>query len=213
MARQKSIVVAAYGAWEKASSNPAEQILYQLEKQDWGEHKFVPLPVSVVTDQLFETVTTTLKTHRPDYWLGLGVAPGATAIRLEAIGTNWANFEAPDNNGVKLEGEPLLTSCQAAFNASIPNKSIVDAIRAEFIPAQVSYNAGNHMCNQMLYTSCFASEHFETGTKCGFMHVPYSHRSAMDSATGGNIPASMGLETMAQAAKIAVFTLLHTNDQ
>lgn len=213
MKSAKNIVITAYGTWAKASINPAAQVLRGIEQCSWQGHNVIIVDVPVLTEDLFEFVKSLIAEHKPDYWLSLGVAPGSPIIRLEAIGTNWRHFDTADNAGITLEHTSTIEGGPAAYNATIPNHRIVEAIRAESIPAEVSYFAGNHLCNQMLYTLGFLRESLDLKTKYGFMHVPYSSEFVASQCDFASVPPSMDLAQMIRAGNIAVQELIsHTED-
>ena len=68
------------------------------------------------------------------------------------------------------EGSALLARYQASYFATLPIKSIVDAIRAEGLPAAVSNSAGTFVCNHLMYCVLHALE--DSATRAGFIHVP-----------------------------------------
>ena len=59
-----------------------------------------------------------------------------------------------------------------AYNATLPNEEIVDAINKAGIPAALSFHAGTHLCNQMLYTTAHLIRQSGMSTLNGFVHVP-----------------------------------------
>ena len=85
-----------------------------------------------------------------------------------------------------------------AYFATIPTREIVDALREQGIPAQLSYSAGTFVCNNLLYCALHESERSNPAPRCGFVHVPYLPEQTKD----GNAP-SMGLEMMVKALETA----------
>ena len=208
MSKEKTVVVAGYGAWAKADNNPASQVAQAVGQRSWGLHRVIHLEIPVRTTALTDILKQAIDAHRPDYWLGVGIAPGACGIRMEALGTNWRSFDVADNDGLRLEHEATVPGGPAAYDATLPNQQIVAACRAQGIPAALSYSAGNHLCNQMLYTTRHLVDQSTAQMGCGFMHLPLTPE--MVAAEGSETPMqpSMALDTMVQAGCIAVETLL-----
>lgn len=204
MSGSKTIIVAGYSAWAKTQTNPAMLVMHGVEAREWPDHTLIALEVPVRTHGLQNLIETTLREHRPDIWLGIGVAAGAPTLRLEMVGTNWRDFDVPDAAGVCMSREPVIEGGPAAYNATIPNAQIVEAIRAAGIPAIISYSAGSHMCNQMLYTTRHLSKQHGLATLCGFLHVPLTPAHVADDEVTPEPLASMALDMMIEGACIAV---------
>lgn len=204
MANPRKVVVAGYGAWAMTATNPAAETLKLLRAQTWPDCDLVALEVPVRTDGLMDFVEEALITHKPEIWLGLGVAPEAMTIRMEAIGVNCRDFIVPDNEGVQHKGEAILEEGPAAFFSTLPSREIVEAMLKAGIPAELSYSAGTHLCNQMLYSSLHLIETHRLQTLSGFLHVPYTPEFVAEHLASEGIKPSLPLSVMAKAATVAV---------
>ena len=204
MADSKTVVVTAFGPWAKTATNPAAETLAVLAAQSWDNCRFVPIEVPVETNGLLPRVEEALLTHRPTVWMGLGVAPGALGMRAEAVGINCRDFDVEDNDGVVLNGAPIVEAGAAAYFATLPVRDIVAAIQAKGIPTALSYAAGTHLCNQMLYTSLHLIERHGLATRCGFLHVPYTPAFVAHAFSAEEVQPSMALDLMATAARTAI---------
>ncbi|MDF1709637.1 MAG: hypothetical protein P1U72_16190 [Paracoccaceae bacterium] len=208
MSEQKTVIVAGYGAWAKADNNPASETAKHVAAQEWGAHRVVHLEVPVRTNGLMAFLTDAIAEYAPDHWLGFGIAPGACGIRMEALGTNWRSFDVPDNDGLTLVHEATVAGGPAAYDATVPNARIVKACRTQGIPAAISYSAGNHLCNQMLYITRHLVETGAAQMTCGFMHLPMTPEMVAAEHAEKEMRPSMALETMVRAGGIAVKALL-----
>jgi pyroglutamyl-peptidase len=204
MVDQRTVVVTGFGNWARTAPNPATLALRELSAQTWRHCRFVPIEVPVKTTGLFEIVEDALLTYRPAIWLGLGVAPEATVIRLEVAGINCRDFDVPDNDDLKLDGAPVVEGGDDAYFSTLPVRDLVSAIQDAEIPVSISYSAGTHLCNQMLYTSLHLTRRHGLDTKCGFMHVPYTPDLASKLAETEGPQPSMALPLMTEAARIAI---------
>ncbi len=207
MGKSKTIIVASYGAWARAETNPAALTMKGVARCDWQEHKLIALEFPVLTEGLFQTIETAMSEHQPDIWLGIGLAPGSMVLRAEIIATNWRDFDVPDNAGSRLTCEPIIKNGPAAYNATIPCQRIVSAMQKSGIPAAVSYSAGTHLCNQMLYTTNYLSAQNGGEMKCGFLHVPFTPEHIVEYFPAHEPQPSMTLEMMVKGACIAIRTI------
>ncbi|MGF1608688.1 MAG: hypothetical protein ACFCUQ_04785 [Kiloniellales bacterium] len=212
MSGETTVVVTGYGAWAKTAPNPAALVLRQLAAQSWPGCRLVPIEVPVKTTVLLSLVRDALLAHRPAIWLGIGVAPGTVGVRGEMVGINWRDFDVPDNDDVTLDGVPIVEEGAAAHFSTLPIRAMVEAIQAEDIPASVSYAAGTHLCNQMLYTSLHLVDRHGLETRCGFLHVPYTPELAARLLAAEGPQPSMALADMSRAARIAIERALASLD-
>ncbi len=103
-----------------------------------------------------------------DYALHLGQAPGATDIRLEAVGLNLS----------KRHSQPAATAAvlsddgPVAYRSALPLEAWAEKLRAARIPAQVSYHAGTFLCNATLYWSHHYAQQMKLTTRSTFVHLP-----------------------------------------
>ena len=208
VSKPKTIVVAAYGGWARADTNPSALTMKALASLDWQKHKLIAIEIPVLTEELYQTIETALAEHQPDIWLGIGLASGSMVMRAEMVATNWRDFDVPDNAGVRLSCQPIFKNGPAAYNATIPNQKIMRAMRKAGIPAAVSYSAGTHLCNQMLYTVHHLTAQNGGEILCGFLHVPYTPEHIVDYLPIDEPQPSMTLEMMVEGARIAIRTIL-----
>lgn len=145
---------------------------------------------------------------RPDAVLCVGQYGGANCIRVERVAINLRDARIADNAGKQPTDEPVVAGGPDAYFATIPTREIVDALREQGIPAQLSYSAGTFVCNNLLYCALHESERSNPAPRCGFVHVPYLPEQTKD----GNAP-SMGLEMMVKALHIAVEAIAEEEKQ
>lgn len=206
MAHQPKILVAGYGPWAKAENNPAAQTVEELRKYEWAhcDVSFHVLPVRSAS--LEDTVSALLDEHRPDAWVGIGVSD-AGVIQPEMVGINWRHFSVPDVSGTKFEKTPVLTDGPDAYNATLPNAKMVEAVNTAGIPAALSFHAGTHLCNQMLYTTAHLVKQQGLSTLHGFIHVPQTPSNiAMTQHRKAHLP-SMSLPMITEAIAICIKTI------
>ena len=135
---------------------------------------------------------------RPDAVLSVGQYGGTNCIRVERVAVNLRDARIADNAGAKPVDELVVPGAPDADFAPLPTRRIVEKLRGEDIPAQLSYSAGTFVCNNLLYCALHESAQKFPATRCGFVHVPYLPEQAKD----GNAP-SMSLALMTKALEIA----------
>jgi len=199
------IVIAGYGSWAKASANPAARIVARLQTREWTDIDVVAVEIPVNAAELSGRIDTLLQEVRPDAWIGLGVAPSSTLIRAEMVGINWLHAEVPDSTGAQFDQLRIVPQGPAAYDATLPNAKIVTAIRAAEVPAHLSFSAGTHLCNHMLYTTGHLIQKLGLNTRFGFIHLPYAMDDHLSPDQDGDIHPSMPLDLMITAVTTAVY--------
>ncbi len=206
MAHQPKILVAGYGAWAKAENNPAAQVVKELGTRNWTGCELVLHVMPVLSADLTDNISNLLEQHKPDAWVGLGVSD-AGIIQTEMLGINWRHFEVPDVTGAQLDQSPVFPGGPAAYNATLPNAKMVKAVNKAGIPASVSFHAGTHLCNQMLYTAQHLIQQRGLSTLSGFIHVPQTPGNIAMTERRKPQTSSMSLPMIADAIATCIDTL------
>ncbi len=165
------ILVAGFGSWAKAQANPARDIALKLGARTWDNCEVVGVELPVDTTFIASEIDRLLTQHSPDAWIGVGVS-SAAVVQAEMVGINWRDFDVPDVGGKKIGRSAVIEDGAAAYFATLPNFECVDAMRSAGLPSEVSFHAGTHLCNQMLYTTSHLIKARGLSTLAGFVHVP-----------------------------------------
>lgn len=204
MGARPTIIVAGYGSWAEADVNPASQILVELEKTSWPECHLVCLEIPVESATLLQRLDEYFVKYAPDAWIGLGVNSTGATINPELVGINWRHFMTPDISGATAHMLPIIQGGPVAYGSDLPNQAIVERLCAAQIPAALSFHAGTHCCNQMLYSVRHIVETRGLKTLSGFIHVPQTPANIARRRHPKQMGSSMSLEVMSRAIAMAV---------
>lgn len=187
-----------------ANVNPAAQAVTGLMHHRFKELDLHCLEVPVDTNALYGWLENTLLTYKPDIWIGVGVAVKSPAILIENVGINIRCFDTPDINGTTMTPNAIVDDGLLAYRSNLPTQSIVQNLRSAGIPTDLSFHAGTHLCNQMLYSVLYLSQIKSLNLISGFVHVPQSTDNVASSGIGAAMGSSMPVSMMTQALAIAV---------
>lgn len=109
---------------------------------------------------------------RPDIVLMLGIADARGQITPERVAINVDDYRIPDNAGNRPMDEPVVPGGPVAYLATLPVKRIVERLREEAIPAEVSNSAGTFLCNHVSYAMLHHIERSGAPCQAGFIHIP-----------------------------------------
>ncbi|HUA28918.1 MAG TPA: pyroglutamyl-peptidase I [Streptosporangiaceae bacterium] len=165
-------VVQGFGPFGDFAVNPSELLVRSLAERGDDDVVTEVLPVSM--QQVAEAVPKLMNEHRPDLWLGVGLAAGRTALSIEAVAVNLASWPQAhaDADGVSVSRQPVTDGGPAAYLTTLPAEQILNAWRDAGIPGYVSQSAGSYLCNLSFYCAARAAQELGVGCRVGFLHVP-----------------------------------------
>lgn len=172
-AARRTILVTGFGGFPGAARNPTERIVAELRRHAprlarlGVELRCAVLPVEyaglqVRLDRLAEA-------HRPDVVLHFGLAGRRRRVSVELRAVNRAGPLHPDAAG-RRPGQVLVPGGAPVLRATIPARRVLAALRAAGAAAHASHDAGDYLCNAVLYRSL--AKGAVTGAVAGFIHVP-----------------------------------------
>ena len=174
------ILLTGFEPFGTATSNPSGEIVKQIS----GDN-IVSGILGVTYNQSADRLLALIAEHNPDVVICLGQSEGRTAITPEKVAINLDDARLADNEGILRNDVKILETGADAYFSTLPIKEMVDAIKAQGIPATVSLSAGAFLCNHIFYVA--QNKFAGTKIRSGFVHVPL-----MDSQA----PEFPGLPTM-----------------
>ena len=175
-----TILLTGFEPFGTATSNPSGEIVKQIS----GENVVTAiLPVAYA--QSAERLLSLIDQHNPDVVICLGQAEGRTQITPEKVAINLDDARLADNEGVLRNDVKIIEHGPDAYFSTLPVKDMVEAMKAQGIPAAVSLSAGAFLCNHVFYVA--QNKFAGSNVRSGFVHVPL-----MDSQA----PEFPGLPTM-----------------
>ncbi|WP_343234207.1 pyroglutamyl-peptidase I [Microbacterium salsuginis] len=178
--------------------NPSGEAVRTVAERWAGPESLVTAVLPVTFAGSAERLRELLSEHRPDIVVATGLAGGRAAIGVERIAVNLVDARIPDNDGAQPVDVPSVPGAPAAHFATLPVKEIARRIADAGIPAEVSYSAGTFVCNHAFFTALEAAA---SGTRAGFVHVPWSAEHAPSHEV-----AALPLADIVRSLEIAVRT-------
>lgn len=115
----------------------------------------------VESQQVEKKLHSLLEKYNPACCIFTGQAPSCNRITIEKVGLN------------SFMGEIIDPDQTVAYWSNLPGtKTMQEALHAENIPAAYSYNAGQSLCNHILYSSLRTAHQSGRACKSGFIHIP-----------------------------------------
>jgi len=167
-----SVLVQGFWPFGGLDVNPSELLVRELAGREDPDLLTEVLPVS--RRRVTEEIPRLMAEHRPRAWVGVGLAAGRTALSVEAVAVNLADWPEADadHDGVAVARVPVLYDGPAAHLTTLPVERILSSWRTAGIPGYLSRTAGSYLCNLSFYVAAQAAKDLGLGCMVGFIHVP-----------------------------------------
>jgi pyroglutamyl-peptidase len=171
--------------------NASQKLVEALAAEPPEEHELATALLPVVWNCAADELASALERERPELVVCFGQADGRAQVEVERFALNF-------DDGSDEEGETRRAEIDAggpvAYRSALPVDAVVDALRAEGIPAAASRDAGGFLCNHVFYVLMRTLAE-RSGVRGGFVHVPLLPEQALERA----VP-SLPLATLVRAA-------------
>lgn len=165
------VLVTGFDPFNNDTINPAWEAVSRLKDEIAGA-QIVKLQVPTVFHKSIQVIREAMDREQPDVVLSVGQAYGRGDITPERVGINLSDATFADNEGYQPTDEPIFADGADGYFSTLPNKAMVEAIRAKGIPASVSTTAGTFVCNHVLYGVQYHVRKDFPNTRSGFIHIP-----------------------------------------
>lgn len=166
------VLLTGFGPFPRAPFNPSAALVKALARRrrpaladiERSTHVFATIYASVDHDlpRLFA--------QKPDVMLMFGLAARTRHLRIETRARNAVSVVIPDAGGFRHAGAALAPAGPSALRGAAPFSRLLGALRQRGLPARLSRDAGNYLCN---YAYWRALERAGGGAPLvQFIHVP-----------------------------------------
>ncbi len=143
--------------------------------------------------------------EKVDYVLMMGEYVGRAMITCERFAhrlIDSSRYQLVDNDGVSYDNKPTIDDGPVAYQSNLPLKAMVEVLRKNGIPADISDTAATFVCNHLYYGILHEIALYQLPVKAGWIHLPMLPSTA---ALPGNLgKPSMSLETSINGIKLAI---------
>jgi pyroglutamyl-peptidase len=162
---------------------------------------------SVVLPQIFgksaEMTIAEIQTFDPQAVLMFGATMKNDPLRLERFAINCEASDMGDNTRIPVVPDrSIIQGGPAAYESTLPVYWLMDHLNALGLDTKVSYNAGTHTCNSLMYhvLHFLSTKPHPMPVIAGFVHVPFPNEFGVvedslwtTASFEGIVQASVGL--------------------
>jgi pyroglutamyl-peptidase len=164
------VLLTGFGPFLTHEINPSEIVATTLNNTNYQNFtiKGYVLPVNYTTaPQLMKSL---IQKYDPTLIISLGLAPGATTIRVETLCYN-LRIE-PEKNYPLLTLKKVNTAGPMIQKTTFDVDRTVNKIKEKNIPVEQSYYPGFYLCNAILYETLLYQSRKNESRPTGFIHIP-----------------------------------------
>lgn len=192
------ILVTGFDPFGGEPTNPAIESVKRIDDNIEGA-EIIKLEIPTVFHKAADVVEEKIKEVKPDVVLSIGQAGGRYGIAVERVAINQDDARIEDNEGNQPIDVVIREDGAPAYFSTLPIKAMVEEIKKENLPANVSNTAGTFVCNHIMYQDLYLAEKYDN-IKAGFIHVPFLTEQVVDKKD----TASMSLEDIVVGLNAAI---------
>jgi pyroglutamyl-peptidase len=196
---KKNILLTGFAPFGKDTINPSWEVVKQFRDKNINGRWVIAVKLPVVFGKAGRMAIDAIRKYQPELVISLGQQAGSSGIILERVGLNI--HSGRDENKIRPKNESIIPGGASAYFVKLPFKNIIACLKKNSIPAGVSFHAGTHLCNEVLYTMLDYVTTQKLLVKVGFIHIPLLPEQA---TLRDKAYSSMSLETMAKGVKFVI---------
>ncbi len=175
--RAARLLATGFGPFPGAPENPTAALMRALAgmaAETFCASAFQAVALPTEYRRSWEMLERLYDDFAPDIVVHFGLSDGIEAIHLECVGRNAVDRAKPDAAGHAPPSTLVAEHGAETLPSTFPAKAIFRALLDAGIPAALSDDAGDYVCNATLYRSLRAAP---ATRRVGFVHVPPEGRN------------------------------------
>ncbi|MEN3043437.1 MAG: pyroglutamyl-peptidase I [Fervidobacterium sp.] len=181
--------------------NPSELVVKRISKKKFDKCVINILILPVSYEKSVRILEDYYSKNTVDVAIHLGQAGGRAVINIERVAVNIIDSKNPDNDKKIIQDRKIIPSGLDAYMTRLDAKKIVELLNKKKIPANISYDAGQYVCNVIYYFSLHKSYCDKNPKNVLFVHLPFLPQQVCDKyPKNSNIP-SMALQLQVKAVE------------
>ncbi|MBI1649802.1 pyroglutamyl-peptidase I [Hyphomicrobium sulfonivorans] len=168
------ILLTGFGAFPGVAHNVTADFVPKLAKSAralFADYDIVTEILPVAWERGPLRLGALLNGNAPVLALHFGVASASKGFRIELTGRNVC-APRPDADGALPPLSSIIAGGAASIAATLPVDDIVSRLKIADVPCCTSNDAGDYLCNAILYQSLTTAALAERPFMAGFIHMP-----------------------------------------
>ena len=189
------VLISGFDPFSKEKINPSWEAVKRIDlKRPDVEIDKIQIPT--VFNKSIEIIEKKMLEKDYDIVIGVGQAGGRTKVSLERIAINIDDARIEDNEGNSPVDRTIDKNGKNAYFSSLPLKEILEELKRNKIPGEISNTAGTFVCNHLMYGILNTIDKYSLKAIGGFIHLPYLPSQVVDKGNIGSLPIDMDIEAL-----------------
>ncbi len=193
------VLVTGFEPFGGEAINPALEAVKMLKDEILGA-KIVKLELPTVFVKSREILERALEEEQPDIVICVGQAGGRDKISIERVAINIDDAGIQDNEGNQPIDKTIFEGGDVGYFSTLPIKKILNNLKENKIPGEISNSAGTYVCNHIMYSLLYNIDKGNKKILGGFIHIPYIPEQVIDK----KMAPSMSLDYIVKGLTIAI---------
>ncbi len=173
---RKKILITGFGPFPGQPHNPSAALVRTLarhfKKAARADADFRFCVLKTEYGAGMDRLAREMERFKPDVVICFGVAAGSKEIRLERTARNRQSATKPDAAGVLPQDAVISRYGPGTLPSTLPLAAIEHALKEQGIPAHLSDDAGDYLCNHVFYRVMTRAQERGGPERAGFVHIP-----------------------------------------
>ena len=166
-----TILVTGFEPFGGETVNASWEAARRLDGWRCGDHVAIAVMLPCVYDASVDAFAEAFERLKPHAALMTGQAARRGLVCVERFARNVVNGATPDNRG-RVRAATELDDGPERLEATVPVDEISRAVHGAGVPARVSTNAGDYVCNHLYYGALAFVRRVSPATPAVFLHLP-----------------------------------------
>ncbi len=202
-----TVVLTGFEPFADFQVNPSWEAAKAFDGLELNSFRVKSFQIPLRHKEIRKTIEGIVDSQKPSVIISLGQSY-RPVISLEKVALNFADLTESNtlyNCGSRPQDEILELKAPAAYFTTLPTRKILNELRKNAIPAEISYDAGTFGCNQLFFHIMHKIHSDGLDMLGGFIHVPClpSQAVQLQETRRVTVPC-MELERIIKAIEIAV---------
>ncbi len=207
MKLNKIVLLTGFEPFGEFKINPSWETARKIHNQTISNFLIKSIQVPLAYGKIKPMTIKLIEDFKPKIIINLGQSY-RNLISLEKVAINLADLTESNilyNCKSQPKDEILEPKGPSSYFASLPLRIILNTLRQNNIPSEISYTAGTFGCNQIFYNTMHKVHQTKLPIKAGFIHVPClpSQAAELQRIKKGKIP-SMDIKIIVKALKLTI---------
>ena len=170
-------LLTGFGPFLSVVDNPSERLTDYFDVHPVPGHtltkRILPVSFRQATGIVQQAIAAGGTDGRPfDLVVMLGVAAKRPHWSVERVGRNRSTISVRDSDDCLWPYEHIVADAPEILHATLPDRALVAAIEAAGLPAVASDDAGDYLCNHLLFWTLSHLQVQNHPARAGFLHIP-----------------------------------------